>query len=112
MAYFDLEGQAHGAQGHQTNNRGEIPQEGERSMTNEEFRLKCEAIARGEKVKSCPKAKVKSCPTVKTKSAPKPATWAQAVAYIQRRDKCSAIEAGRKACGEFPELRPTHGRKS
>ena len=90
-------------------------------MIDDKFRQRAEAVARGEWPKPHPKAKAKSCPTVKTKSAPKPkpkatapkpATWAQAVAFIAKRDGCSASVAGRKACGEFPELRPTQGRKA
>ena len=89
-----------------------------RPLSTKEFRLKAEAVARGERptTKSSSKVKVKPVPKAKAKpraTAPKAATWAQAVALIQKRDKCSASVAGRKACDEFPNLHPARqGRKS
>jgi ClpP class serine protease len=47
-------------------------------------------------------------PVENTGGAPsaKPRNWAEAVAFIAKRDGCSASVAGRKACAEFPNLHP------
>ncbi len=47
-------------------------------------------------------------PVENTGGAPntRPRNWADAVAYIAKRDGCSASVAGRKACDEFPNLHP------
>lgn len=91
---------------------------------NEEFRMKCEAVARGERPKAQLKVKVKA-------KSRKPAgltraqaeridstltrlegalcrTWDEAVAFIAERDHCSLAVAGRKACIEYPNLHPAN----
>ena len=35
-----------------------------------------------------------------------PSTWDQALAFICKRDGCGLVEAGRRACKEYPSLHP------
>ena len=95
------------------------------NLTTAEFRRKAEAVARGER----PTTKVKVKAVIPKPKPRKPArltraqaeridntltriegalcrTWADAVAYIAKRDGCSASVAGRIACNEFPGLHP------